>query len=182
MNEACTPATFSSAPSTRRGSGVVRLAALFAAACFLLTSCSDENITDDPGPQIQVTEIEARVFALINQHRVSRGLPALVQADVITREVRTHSANMAAGLVSFGHVGFDQRYIAVSQSIPLSAASENVSTNYGFQDPAAQAISSWLNSPSHTVNIEGDYDLTGIGVARNSSGVLYFTQMFVKSR
>jgi uncharacterized protein YkwD len=182
MKEAYSPTTLASARPSRRGGTVLRLAVLFAAVCCLLASCSDEDTPIDPGPQIAVAEIEARVFVLINQHRVTRGLPALVSADVITREARTHSANMASGSVSFGHAGFDQRYIAVSQSIPISAAAENVSTNYGFQDPAAQAVSSWLNSPSHTVNIEGDYDLTGIGVARNSSGVLYFTHMFVKSR
>ncbi|MCZ7554821.1 MAG: CAP domain-containing protein [Bacteroidia bacterium] len=167
-------------PHDRRG--LSRRILLLTVLCCILLSCSDEDPPVDPGPQIAVAEIEARIVLLINQHRVTKGLTALVQADVITREVRSHSANMAAGTVSFGHAGFDQRYSAVSQSIPIRAAAENVSTNYGFTDPAAQAVSSWLNSGPHTANIEGDYDLTGVGVARNSSGVLYFTQMFVKSR
>lgn len=160
----------------------MRIAWMLLAAALVLVSCTEEDVPVDPGPQIKVEEIEARVLLLINEHREGENLPLLTLADAVTLQARIHSANMAAGTVSFGHDGIDQRIAAVTQTIPISAAAENVASNYGFQDPAAQAVSSWLNSADHLRNIEGDYDLTGIGVARNASGVLYYTQMFVKSR
>ena len=36
-----------------------------------------------------------------------------------------------------------------------------------------------LASPAHRENLEGPYDLTGIGVARSRSGEVFFTQFFV---
>jgi uncharacterized protein YkwD len=33
--------------------------------------------------------------------------------------------------------------------------------------------------PGHRKNIEGPYEVTGIGVARNAQGEVYFTQIFV---
>ena len=37
-------------------------------------------------------------------------------------------------------------------------------------------------SPLHKKNIDGDYDLAGVGAAQDANGVVYFTQIFVKKR
>ena len=98
----------------------------------------------------------------------------------LTKQARAHSRNMAAGDVSFGHDGFEGR---IEQSgIRLSAAAENVGTNLGMDHPARHAVQAWLKSPGHRTNIEGHYNLTGIGVARARDGSWFFTQIFVKSR
>lgn len=148
----------------------------------LLASCSE----DDPGPVPPVTppetEIEARVLSLINQHRAGKGLSALVSNEVVVKEARAHSGNMANNVVGFGHDGFQQRVQNIGENITVTGAGENVAFNFGFADPASQAVTGWLNSTGHRQNIEGNYDLTGIGVVKNSSGTLYFTQIFVKSR
>jgi uncharacterized protein YkwD len=163
-------------------SSSLRIVLLLLGVSLFALSCSDDGGPVDPDPQPELTEIEARVLLLINQHRSEKGLAVFQQADIITREARKHSANMADGTVSFGHGGFEQRYQTIAQNIPLSAAAENVANNYGFPDPAGQAVSGWLGSPRHRDNIEGDFDLTGIGVSRNPSGTLYFTHIFIKSR
>ncbi len=159
----------------------LRLASMLIATVILIAACTDDGGVEPP-PPLEVTEIEARVHVLINQHRTDKGLPTLELADAVTREARSHSADMASGLVSFGHSGFEQRVQSISETIPLSAAAEHVANNYGFQDPAAQAINGWLNTEDHLITIEGDFDLTGIGVARNVSGTVYLTQIFIKSR
>jgi len=41
-------------------------------------------------------------------------------------------------------------------------------------------VNSWLNSSGHKKNIEGNYSHTGVGIAKNQYGTLYFTQIFVK--
>ena len=43
-----------------------------------------------------------------------------------------------------------------------------------------QVIDAWLKSPAHKANIEGAFDYTGAGVAKDSRGVVYYTQIFVK--
>jgi uncharacterized protein YkwD len=38
----------------------------------------------------------------------------------------------------------------------------------------------WLKSARHRKIIQGDYKLTGIGVAKNSDDKFYITQIFIK--
>jgi len=47
------------------------------------------------------------------------------------------------------------------------------------QTTAQEAVDSWLSSEGHKQNIEGSYNLTGVGVAQGSDGDLYFTQIFL---
>jgi uncharacterized protein YkwD len=55
-----------------------------------------------------------------------------------------------------------------------------VTANMGYENPAREAVESWKNSQGHRNNMLGDYDLTGIGVARNAQGHYFFTQIFLR--
>jgi uncharacterized protein YkwD len=89
---------------------------------------------------------------------------------------------MAHGVVPFGHDGFIDRFNLIRMAIPsLSLMGENVALNRGFSNPGQKAVDSWLASPGHLDNIVGDYNLSGVGVAVNSKGEYYFTQIFVKA-
>jgi uncharacterized protein YkwD len=98
----------------------------------------------------------------------------------ITQQARIHSQNMANGKVPFSHEGFGQRVTAVP--LLYNEASENLAFNQGYSNPASEAITGWLSSPGHLKNIQGDYDLTGIGVATNRRGEVYLTQIFIRTR
>lgn len=116
---------------------------------------------------------------LVNRYRTTRGLPALAFDARIAREARRHSAAMAAGARPVGHGGFDDRIAALHRVLPFRRSAENVALNHGYRDPAAQALRGWLDSRGHRANIEGRYDVTGIGVVRNRAGEIFFTQIFV---
>lgn len=158
-----------------------RLAVLLL-SLFILVSCSDDDgagpVIPDPG----IPEVENRVHTLINQYRVEQGLAPLTFADVMTTQARGHSRNMADGDVPFSHDGFEERVDVIRTQIEIAGAAENVAMNSGFSDPAQKAVEGWIDSDGHRNNIEGDYDLTGIGVAQSSSGAYYLTQLFAKSR
>ncbi|AFZ24210.1 uncharacterized protein with SCP/PR1 domains [Cylindrospermum stagnale PCC 7417] len=128
----------------------------------------------------QTTTLEKSVFEQINQYRVSQGLPKLTINANITRQARIHSENMAKGKVPFSHQGFARRVNA----IPLiyNSAAENVAFNLGYSNPANQAVIGWLRSPGHLKNIQGKFNLTGIGVAANQQGEVYLTQIFLHTR
>lgn len=151
-------------------------------AVLFIAACSDDEpvapITDDPG----IPEIEQRVHTLINQYRVEQGLQPLTLSDIITTQARNHSSDMADGSVPFSHDGFQERVDAISAQIPIAGAAENVAMNSGYSDPARIAYDGWLKSEGHRENIEGNYDLTGIGVSQSTSGAYYLTQLFAKSR
>jgi len=124
------------------------------------------------------SRFEEDILSKINQHRSSKGLSPLKMNTQITAEAEEHSQQMASGKTSFGHSGFDARVKRISNVLgPARKSAENVAL--GSKSPE-EVVSGWLNSPGHKQNIEGDFTLTGIGVARNKNGVLYFTQLFIK--
>jgi uncharacterized protein YkwD len=129
---------------------------------------------------VNTAAIEASVFQQINNYRASQNLPALRRNSTIDNQARIHSQNMASGKVAFGHGGFLARVQATG--IAYSGVAENVAYNQGSKDPATTAVQGWLKSSGHLANIKGNYNLSGIGVATNSQGAVYFTQIFLRSR
>jgi uncharacterized protein YkwD len=123
--------------------------------------------------------LERSVFQQINQYRQQQGLSVLRTNSTITLRARQHSQNMAnSGVLS--HDGFDGRVATINKTIRYRSAAENVAYNFGFSNPVAQAVTGWLNSPGHLENIVGNFRLTGVGVAKNSRGEYYFTQIFIQ--
>ncbi len=126
---------------------------------------------------IDLANMNEQILKLVNEHRKSIGKGAFQMIDIASAQAAKHSADMMKGAMPFGHQGFDDRVDAVKKSIGfISAAAENVA--YG-QMSAEEVVDGWLHSPGHRANIEGDYNLTGIGISQNSDGVIYFTQLFV---
>jgi uncharacterized protein YkwD len=124
--------------------------------------------------------LEQSIHQQINQYRQSHKLPPLILDPRISEQARTHSQAMASGKVPFSHQGFEQRVGAIRRVIPDRAAAENVAFNKGYSNPGQQAVQGWIKSPGHRTNIEGDYSLTGIGIAKNAKGEYYFTQIFIR--
>jgi uncharacterized protein YkwD len=152
------------------------LSALIGVLFLSLASCIGPF---DPINSPSIADLEAKIFKLVNDHRLSIGRPALVWNDIIAGEERTHSQQMANGQVPLGHDGFYDRIDRINESIPWSFISENVALAGSAED----AMDAWMKSPEHLVIIEGDYDLTGVGVAKGTLGsVYYFSQMFLKLR
>ncbi|NCI46028.1 CAP domain-containing protein [Sediminibacterium soli] len=124
------------------------------------------------------TNMEASILSYINAYRRSKGLPNLQTSGAAEQQAELHSRNMATGRTSFGHDGFQQRVKNIAAALGfVSASAENVA--YGSRT-ARQVVDGWLNSSGHRRNIEGNYNLTGIGVSADRNGVLYFTQLFVR--
>lgn len=128
--------------------------------------------------QRTLNELEKEVFTRINDYRISKGLNTLASDERLVEQARIHSRNMGRGAVAFGHQGFQERIKATA--IPYKSAAENVA--YTKQsDPASAVVEGWIASEGHRRNIEGRFDLTGIGVIRNEEGFYYFTQLFLLS-
>jgi len=128
----------------------------------------------------EVVQLEEEVHQLINDYRISQNLSPLISHEIITRQARMHSRAMATKRIPVDHSGFDQRVEIISQSLPLSAAAENIAYHRGDSHCAEGVTQNWLKSTAHRNNIEGDYHLTGIGVAMDSQGACYITQIFWK--
>jgi uncharacterized protein YkwD len=124
------------------------------------------------------SELQKDILYYINQYRSSLGKKPMTFVDAANVQADVHSANMASGKTTFGHDGFEQRIATIAKTLgQVNAAAENVA--YGNLSAKA-VVDGWIKSPGHKKNIEGDYNLTGIGTARNSKGVIYFTQIFLR--
>ena len=148
-------------------------------------SVSDSLITLSPKPvnaASDVAAVEKSVHRQINQYRKKKGLPPLKLNGKISAIAREHSKRMADKKVGFGHSGSNSRYQKISKLIRWRGVAENVAYNMGFDNPGEKAVKGWIKSPGHNRNMVGKYQVTGIGVAKNSKGEYYFTQLFVNQR
>lgn len=117
------------------------------------------------------------ILAEINAYRVKRGLLPLKMNHLISGEAKNHSYNMATGIIPFSHDGFNKRAQRLYQQFKQTRAiAENVA--YNNRD-AETVVKQWLTSAGHRKNIEGNFNLTGIGIARNKNGLVYVTQIFL---
>jgi uncharacterized protein YkwD len=126
-----------------------------------------------------ITNLEKAVNQQINQYRASKKLPPLSVDPQMTQIARIHSENMANGKATFSHDGFEGRAKAIT--IPYQSVAENLAYNMGYSDPVRNAVEGWIKSEGHRKNMEGQFNLTGIGIAKNAKGEYYFTQLFVRS-
>jgi uncharacterized protein YkwD len=126
---------------------------------------------------IDTREMDKSILYYINQYRASVGLPALQMISEASVQATKHSVEMANHTVPFGHDGYDERITNIVKKIgSVHASAENVA--YG-KLTAKEVVDLWLNSPEHKKNIEGNYELTGIGIAKDLDGVIFYTQIFL---
>ncbi|MDQ6769073.1 MAG: CAP domain-containing protein [Gemmatimonadota bacterium] len=123
---------------------------------------------------------ESRIFDLINSERTRRGLPALVFNPELDRMAKIQAQNMAH-FQKMAHVlpdaqlptlGDRARYVGY----PFGRLAENVALGY---PNAETVVDGWMASSGHRGNIlDRDVAETGIGIARSSTGGVYYCQVF----
>ncbi len=121
--------------------------------------------------------IQKNILLYVNQYRLAHGLNALTLNANMSNEATRHSQDMANHKVPFGHTYFTDRIKRLYKQIEqCRGGAENVAYNY---KDTKELVRQWIGSPGHRRNIEGHYNLTGIGIARDKNGKLYYTQMFI---
>lgn len=131
----------------------------------------------------ELSRIERRAFALINDVRRANGEGPLVWDAELSRMAREHSEQMARRnfLAHTGPDGRDTVERAHADGITgWRALAENIAYNQGYDDPAAFAVERWTQSVKHRENIlRAGFTHSAIGVAKTADGRIYFTQVFV---
>ena len=126
-------------------------------------------------------DLAAQVVSLINQYRASKGLSQFAISSSLTASSEWKSLHMAG----YGYFGHDDPAPPVTRSAFQRAKDcgfsgttwgENIA--YGYST-AQSVVNGWLGSAGHKANIENAaFRTTGVGVAADSSGRLYWTQSF----
>ncbi len=158
---------------------ILLLASLTLVSCEAFTELQQTGeIKSVSSSSPKEVNMEASVLELINKYRASKGLKPLKMHAAISEESLRHSSDMASNKVPFSHEGFNSRAKRLEGKINgVKSIAENVA--YG-QRTAKEVVEDWIKSPGHKMNIEGNYTQTGIGIAANKKGVLYYTQIFVR--
>jgi uncharacterized protein YkwD len=130
--------------------------------------------------QENYADMGKEVLEHINEYRAKKGLKALEMNTTISEAAEEHSKYMGNKTVRINHDGFEERMHGLMKALkPANGAAENVANG---QHTAKEVVSMWIASPGHRENIEGDYNLSGIGIYKNKNGVLYFTHIFIKKK
>lgn len=153
--------------------------ALGLAAGLLLLACArtGSDAVGEPLPGL-----ERRIAGAVNAYRASRGLGQLAWNDGVADQARQHSRAMAQGRRGFGHEGFEARAAHIAKGLPLRGAAENIYRTTLHEDVAALALERWVASPVHRRNLEGAFDVAGVGAVHSASGEIFLTQIFVARR
>jgi uncharacterized protein YkwD len=126
-------------------------------------------------------EFEGKTIAAVNEVRSARGLPVLVELPALTAIARDHSEEMAREGY-FSHespAGMEARDRILAAGLEFRALAENIHQSRGSDDPVDQAVRSWMESAAHRKAIlDPRYLKTGVGVATDADGMVFFTQLF----
>ena len=171
----------------RQDSGM-RILFFIALSCSLFSSCKaveDANpikaITEgvNKDEESQISSVTSQYVELMNNYRISLGLNPLVFEKDMSALATTHSQNMAAGSVSFGHTGFSDR-CSKSREIMGGGNLCGEIVAQGQSTPQG-AFQSWMGSSGHRAKIEEPrYTHTGFGYFKSAKGVMYWTQVFIE--
>lgn len=159
---------------------------VFLLALFLLVGCETPNVENlnpldqylNPATKDEAT-IREEYMDLVNSHRQDIGVRALIYSAYIEGVAQEHSENMAKGLVPFGHAGSSLRcQKIISELGPANLCGEIVAQG---QDNASEVYKAWMNSSGHKSKIENArYTHSGLGMAKNPKGVIFWTQIFLE--
>jgi uncharacterized protein YkwD len=76
------------------------------------------------------------------------------------------------------HLGYDQRQQQVAAVLPLRGFGENVAFTTRDSGVAKRMVERWVASPGHRRNLEGSWQLTGVGAARDRHGSWYVAMLY----
>ena len=131
----------------------------------------DSKVADD--------QQQKMILYYVNAYREKHHLSLLKMNKVISQEAAKHSRDMASHAMKFGHDDFNGRIKRLYQHIPkCNGGAENIAY---YNISAKKLVENWISSPGHRRNIEGNYNLTGIGIAHDKKGWAYYTQIFLRS-
>jgi uncharacterized protein YkwD len=136
--------------------------------------------TQLPAQDSTTRRIEIEVLRLTNAYRQSHSLPAVREEPSLAVLAREHSGDLARRRPTrVDHQGLRKRFERASGTLTLVSFAENVARmGRKRPDPATWVVEGWAASAAHRKNIEGDYDLMGVGVFRREDGDYFFTQIF----
>lgn len=122
---------------------------------------------------------QKKVVDLVNAERAKNGLKPLTMNASLNKTATLKSQDMAKlGYFDHNSPTYGSPFDMMKKyGISYRTAGENIAMG---QTTPEQVMNGWMNSPGHRANIlNSSFTQIGVGVAKNSSGRLYWTQQFI---
>ncbi|ACL75780.1 CAP domain-containing protein [Ruminiclostridium cellulolyticum] len=132
-----------------------------------------------PATNGDYTAFQKRVVELVNAERAKNGLKPLTMNSQVNKTATLKSQDMAKlGYFDHNSPTYGSPFDMMKKyGISYRTAGENIAMG---QTTPEQVMKGWMNSPGHRANIlKSSFTQIGVGVAKNSSGRLYWTQQFI---
>jgi uncharacterized protein YkwD len=120
-------------------------------------------------------EDEGRLFELTNQARAQSGLAALAYDSGAVGVARGWAQELARS----GNLRHNPN-LAAQVDAYVTNQWTRLGENVGYASTPDEVHSAYMNSSGHRANILGDYNRVGVGAARDASGRLWTTVVFIK--
>ena len=120
------------------------------------------------------------VVKLVNKERNAAGLPVLTENSRLSEVAQAKAEDMMKnGYFSHTSPAYGSPFEMMRTfGITYTAAGENIAK--GQKTPAA-VMDGWMSSSGHRANIlNASYEQIGVGFCKDSSGVTYWVQMFIR--
>lgn len=148
--------------------------------------------TEPPAPvspgDASTVEVARGVIAAVNGARHARGLGPLTEDAALSRAAYDHSVELAARRI-LDHRSTNPATHTMTMRIEAAGATwtraaENLaSMTSRASDVPGGTVRMWLESDGHRANMLGaEYTHTGVGVAVDTRGVWYITQLYTVPR
>jgi len=127
--------------------------------------------------------LEKETFLAVNQERLREGKTGLMANEVLSDAARSHSEDMARRhyLATTSPEGQKFDDLLHRWKMGYSHACGNVGTTNNLDDPVPAILNSWMKTRGSRKHIlSRRFVMTGVGLAADDEGNLYFTQVFVR--
>ena len=162
------------------------------AVAMFLTSCGPQlTTTTVPMSSAPVSKgdgsLAGTIHAQVNSYRSSQGRKQVARHPGLDKMAREHSEFMRLNRGKFGsgsagsltHYGFEERAMKAQRTMRMSSVAENIATcSRQGSNAASVVVNAWKNSSGHKMNMKGNWDTTGIGVAVDPDGRVFATKLF----
>ena len=136
--------------------------------------------TDTPSQSGNLSANAQEVVKLVNKERNAAGLSALTENSRLSEAAQAKAEDMMKnGYFSHTSPTYGSPFEMMKTfGITYKSAGENIAK--GQKTPAA-VMNGWMNSSGHRANIlNASYEQIGVGFCKDSSGVTYWVQMFIR--
>ncbi|MBU5307908.1 CAP domain-containing protein [Clostridioides mangenotii] len=143
------------------------------------TNPGDNNDNNAGSTTGNFSAYQKEVVDLVNAERSKQGVkPLTLDAEVSSVATKKSQDMIDKNYFDHNSPTYGSPFDMLKQfGISYKTAGENIAM--GQRNPK-EVVNSWMNSEGHRKNIlNGNFTKIGVGVAQNSNGQIYWTQMFI---